>query len=146
MPGDTIRAEPASLLRRLISWFIDAVVVSAATAALLSLAAVAIGHRSLSEALVSISGPGVLLGLLLGFIYTALGALLFDGRTLGRLVAGIHLVDSSGLPPSPPKALLRACFSVLSLGFFLAGFWMALFDRHGQTLHDKLTRTFVVRF
>ncbi|RYZ38766.1 MAG: RDD family protein, partial [Myxococcaceae bacterium] len=25
------------------------------------------------------------------------------------------------------------------------GFWMALFDRRGQTLHDKLTSTFVVQ-
>ena len=35
--------------------------------------------------------------------------------------------------------------SLLSFALFLSGFWLALFDRHGQTLHDKLTKTFVVK-
>ena len=43
------------------------------------------------------------------------------------------------------RPLIRALFSFVSFGLCLSGFWLALFDRKGQTLHDKLTRTFVVR-
>jgi hypothetical protein len=41
--------------------------------------------------------------------------------------------------------VVRALLSLISAGAFLGGFWLAIFDRRGQTLHDKLTRTFVVR-
>jgi uncharacterized RDD family membrane protein YckC len=40
---------------------------------------------------------------------------------------------------------VRAALSLASFGLFLSGFWLALFDRRGQTLHDKLTSTFVVQ-
>jgi uncharacterized RDD family membrane protein YckC len=54
-------------------------------------------------------------------------------------------VDDSGAAPGPARALVRAALALVSFALFLAGFWLALFDRRGQTLHDKLTRTFVVR-
>ena len=60
-------------------------------------------------------------------------------------VLGLRLVDTHGLAPAPTRAIVRALLSVVSFGLFLGGFWMALFDRRGQTLHDKLTSTFVVQ-
>jgi uncharacterized RDD family membrane protein YckC len=67
------------------------------------------------------------------------------GQTLGRKLTGIQLVDRSGLPPLPTRAVIRAVLAGFSFLFFFAGYWLALFDRKGQTLHDKLTRTYVVR-
>ncbi|MCA2978043.1 MAG: RDD family protein, partial [Myxococcaceae bacterium] len=79
------------------------------------------------------------------FVYTTLFAFLWRGRTPGRLLLGIHLVDATGQAPHAGRALVRAALSLASFGLFLSGFWLALFDRKGQTLHDKLTSTFVVR-
>ncbi len=78
-------------------------------------------------------------------VYTALFAMLWSGRTPGRFVSGIRLVDRRGAPPGPVRALLRAVLAQLSWALLLGGFWWGLFDRRGQTLHDKLTRTFVVQ-
>ena len=77
--------------------------------------------------------------------YFTLFEAFWNGRTPGRRTFGIHLVDNSGHAPGPMRALTRAGLSLVSFALFLSGFWLALFDRHGQTLHDKLTRTFVVR-
>ncbi len=63
----------------------------------------------------------------------------------GRWLLGLRLVDTHGLAPAPARAIVRALLSVVSFGLFLGGFWMALFDRRGQTLHDKLTSTFVIQ-
>ena len=74
-----------------------------------------------------------------------LAAFLWNGRTLGRLLLGLRLVDTHGVAPAPGRAIVRAILASLSFVLFLGGFWMALFDRRGQTLHDKLTSTFVVQ-
>ena len=97
------------------------------------------------QQLISIAVPGLGLAAVLAFVYTTLFAVLWSGRTPGRRLMGIHLVDSTGQAPGPTRALIRAVLSLVSFGLFLSGFWLALFDRHGQTLHDKLTRTFVVK-
>jgi uncharacterized RDD family membrane protein YckC len=87
--------------------------------------------------------PGLALGVVLALVYTTYFGIL--GRTPGRMLAGLRLVDRTGFPPSPGRAAFRAVVSLFSFGFFLGGFWLALFDRRGQTLHDKLSSTFVVR-
>src|SRR5205085_10371467 len=89
--------------------------------------------------------PGAVLGAVLALAYCAAGAFLFQGRTLGRALLGIRLVDGTGLAPAPVRAVVRAVLASLSVVFCFAGFWWALFDRKGQTLHDKLTATYVVR-
>jgi uncharacterized RDD family membrane protein YckC len=43
------------------------------------------------------------------------------------------------------EALIRAALAVPSAAFGLAGFALALLDPRGQTLHDKLCGTVVVR-
>jgi uncharacterized RDD family membrane protein YckC len=93
----------------------------------------------------AVLAPCVALALVLGLVYTAAFALLWDGRTPGRRLLGIRLVDRTGLAPAPGRAIARAVLALVSFVPFLAGFWLALFDRRGQTLHDKLTQTFVVR-
>ena len=89
--------------------------------------------------------PGLILAVVIALAYAAAFAVLLNGRTFGRLMAGIRLVDARGLPPSPARAVIRALLSGVSFALFLGGFWLALFDRRGQTLHDKLTSTFLVR-
>ena len=144
---DVVTAEPAALWRRLGAWLTDLLFVGVIVLGMLVLALEVIAPRNLpaSSQLALVALPALGLGGILAFVYTALFAFLWDGRTPGRRLMGIHLVTATGHAPGPSRALLRAAFSLLSFGLFLSGFWLALFDRHGQTLHDKLTRTFVVK-
>ena len=89
--------------------------------------------------------PALILGVLLAVVYSTVFAFLWGGRSPGRWLFGIRLVDRRGVAPAPGRAAVRALLGVVSFALCLAGFWLSLFDRRGQTLHDKLTRTFVVR-
>jgi uncharacterized RDD family membrane protein YckC len=154
-----IHARPASLWRRLLSFTIDTAAIVGVAALYITVASSITGVKTPSSqgltlldsiaawmhALKSVLLPGVILMLVLAVTYCAVAAFLWNGRTLGRVVLGLRLVDTHGLAPAPTRAIVRALLSVVSFGLFLGGFWMALFDRRGQTLHDKLTSTFVVQ-
>lgn len=153
-----VHARPASLWRRLLAFTIDTGTIAAVAALYLMLASSVAGVQTpqtgLSgldalviqvRALQSVLVPGAVLVLLLSLVYCAVSAFLWNGRTLGRRLLGLRLVDTHGLAPAPGRAVVRAVLATLSFGLFLAGFWMALFDRRGQTLHDKLTSTYVVQ-
>lgn len=154
-----VKARPAAVWQRITAFVVDGTLVGSVLALYLALAAALVGPRGIATTqLTGIDGlmarvhqlhsvlvPCVALGLVLGFAYTAAFALLWNGRTPGRLLLGIRLVDRTGLAPAPGRAIARAVLSLVSFVPFLAGFWLALFDRRGQTLHDKLTETFVVR-
>lgn len=154
-----VHARPASLWRRLLSFTIDtAALVGVASLYILLASSIAGVKKPSSQgltpldsiaawmhALKSVLLPGIILLLVLATVYCAVAAFLWNGRTLGRLLLGLRLVDTHGLAPAPSRAIVRALLSVVSFGLFLGGFWMALFDRRGQTLHDKLTSTFVVQ-
>jgi len=155
---DEVRARPAALWRRLCSFAIDGAAIGAVAFAYLMAASAIAGLQSSSSApdgldgfvakmrtLESILVPGFFLLLVLAVVYCAVAAFLWDGRTLGRRMLGLQLVDSHGFAPAPGRAVVRALLSGVSFCLFLGGFWLALFDRRGQTLHDKLTSTFVVQ-
>lgn len=159
-PGvQEIHARPASLWRRLLSFGIDTAAIVGVAALYITLASSITGVKAPSSqglteldtlaawmhALQSVLVPGFFLLLVLALVYCAVAAFLWNGRTLGRLVLGLRLVDTHGLAPAPGRAIVRAMLSAVSFGLFLGGFWMALFDKRGQTLHDKLTSTFVVQ-
>ncbi|MFP2964388.1 RDD family protein, partial [Myxococcus sp. 1LA] len=153
-----VRARPASLWRRLLSFTIDTAAIAGVAALYITLASSVTGLKTPDAGLRGMDAfvawlrafhtillPGFFLVLILALVYCAVAAFLWNGRTLGRLVLGLRLVDTHGLAPAPGRAILRALLASLSFVFFLGGFWMALFDRRGQTLHDKLTSTFVVQ-
>lgn len=145
--SDTVTAEPAALWRRVGAWLTDLLFVGVLVLIFLTIAMAVIAPKNLTplQQLIAIAVPGAALAGILAFVYTTLFAFLWNGRTPGRRLMGICLVDSTGHAPGPARALVRAVLSLVSFGLFLSGFWLALFDRHGQTLHDKLTRTFVVK-
>ncbi len=156
--GPGLDARPAPLWRRLGAGALDLCVVGSVVALFLIAATRVSGVKVPAtklggldalmlemHALQSVLLPALILGGLLAMVYTAVFAFLWEGRTPGRRLFGIRLVDGSGLAPAPARAVVRALLSALSFGLFLGGFWLALFDRRGQTLHDKLTSTFVVR-
>lgn len=153
-----IHARPAALWRRAIALTVDAVAILLVLALYLLIAlAIAgkpVGQTHLTgldawmvraQSIQTVLVPGLLLAGVLAVAYSGAFGFLCDGRTPGRLLARIQLVDRSGLAPAPARAILRAFLAVLSFAIFLGGFWLALVDRRGQTLHDKLTRTFLVQ-
>jgi uncharacterized RDD family membrane protein YckC len=153
-----IHARPASLWRRAGATLIDTLLLGLVLVGFLSLASSVAGTAPKSDASTgleklalhfhawqSVLVPGAILALVLGVAYAAVFSLLWSGRTPGRAIFGIRLVDSTGLSPGPIRAVIRALLAVVSFVALCAGFWLALFDRRGQTLHDKLTSTFVVR-
>lgn len=156
--SDEVHARPASLWRRALATTIDALILCALIAGYMFAAASVAGIHSLPEKAFGLDAivqvlqawskilvPGAVLAVVLGFVYSALFAFVWNGCSPGRKLAGIRLVDARGRAPSPARAVLRAALSLLSLALLLAGFWLALFDRHGQTLHDKLARTWWVQ-
>lgn len=153
-----VHARPAALWRRLLSFTIDTAAIAGVAALYITLASSVTGLKTPEAGLTGLDAfvatlralhtillPGFFLVLVLALVYCAVAAFLWNGRTLGRRLLGLRLVDTHGLAPAPGRAIVRALLSSVSFVFFLGGFWMALFDRRGQTLHDKLTSTFVVQ-
>jgi resuscitation-promoting factor RpfA len=159
LPVREVRARPASLWRRAGALLLDSAIVFGVLALFLELAMLVVppphvrgtqlpGLDGLVARLHTVDAvlpPAVVLGALLAVVYSSVFAFLWGGRSPGRWLFGICLVDKRGQAPAPGRALARALLSLFSFALFLAGFWLSLFDRRGQTLHDKLTRTFVVR-
>lgn len=157
-PENEVHARPAALWRRLLAFAVDSAFIVGVAALYLLLASTVTGTKKPDPGLVGVDAffgwlqafksvllPGTVLMGVLALVYCAVFAFLWNGRTLGRRLLGLRLVDTHGVPPAPTRAVVRALLSTVSFGLFLGGFWMALFDRRGQTLHDKLTSTFVVQ-
>ncbi|HZH02175.1 MAG TPA: RDD family protein, partial [Myxococcaceae bacterium] len=89
-------------------------------------------------------GPALILTALIAAAYSVAFSVMWDGKTPGRRLMGLKLVDLSGTAPTPARAVTRAVLSWVSVGAFLSGYWLLLFDRRRQSLHDKLTQTFIV--
>lgn len=135
-----------SLWRRLGAALLDVGLISSLVTLFL---AVAIGiiapkHMTWGQQLQLLTLPAAALAGVLGLVYTLLFSVLWGGSTLGARIVGIELVNAQGQRPTPGRALSHALLSFVSSALFMAGFWLALFDQHGQTLHDKLSQTFVV--
>lgn len=135
-----LRARPAALWRRLVASAVDGAVVLTVGALYLALAHLVTGRSRLDGVLL----PALALMLLVAGVYAAVGSL-WGGRTLGLHLVGIRLVDGRGQTPDPMRALVRTLLGGVSAALLGGGFWLALVDRRGQTLHDKLTSTFLVQ-
>lgn len=153
-----LHARPAPWWRRVIAFTVDALAVGAVLALYLLLATAIAGRPATTTHLTGLDAwvarihaiehlviPGLALAAVLSIAYSAAFGFLWDGRTLGRRLMGIRLVDRSGLAPVPARAILRSVLAIFSFAIFLGGFWLAFFDRKRQTLHDKLTSTYLVQ-
>lgn len=149
-------APAVSLHARLLAWSVDLALV-----ALCSAAHVAVATALLDPAVLAPRGSGsadywldLLLSHRLAFLWVALAAMLalayswlfatLGGRTPGMALAGLRLQSVRGGAPTPAVAFARAAWAIPSAALGLVGFALALFDRRGQTLHDKLAGTLVV--
>lgn len=77
------------------------------------------------------------------FVYTA-SQLAASGRTLGKALLGLRVVEADGSELGPRRAALRTVVFPLSFVLFGAGFLVGLVRRDRRELHDLLARTAVV--
>lgn len=89
----------------------------------------------------------IVIAFLVQWGYGALCEWRFAGRTLGKRLNGLVVVDASGLRLSFAQAAVRNLLRVVDLlpGFYLLGAVCCMFDRHGRRLGDLAARTVVVR-
>lgn len=154
---EVFRASPAPFFKRAAAWLVDALFIGLVLALYLKIAQALMTHPppptsetgldllvNRADAYQGVLKYGLLLGVTVGFVYSALFHAM-GGRTPGKRLLGIRLVDRSGRAPTLTRCVVRAGLSVLSFALLLLGFFYAGFDRRRQALHDKLTATFVVR-
>jgi uncharacterized RDD family membrane protein YckC len=67
------------------------------------------------------------------------------GQTLGMKTWGVRVEHEDGRNLTWFSSLLRFSVALVSWSCAGAGFWWALFDKHGRTWHDILSKTRLVR-
>ncbi len=68
------------------------------------------------------------------------------GQSVGKLLAGIRIVDISGAQPSLKRIVLRQTVGYLLTSATLGlGFLLAAANRSGRSLHDLLAHTVVIQ-
>lgn len=67
------------------------------------------------------------------------------GKTLGKAVLGIKVVNKQGKNPEISEVLKREVLGKILSSLFLGiGYLWALFDKKNQALHDKIAKTYVI--
>jgi uncharacterized RDD family membrane protein YckC len=133
----------ASFVQRLGGFLVDRVLLSVA-GAFLSPVFVGTVERPLSDDGWYFSPRQALFGLLLEVLYFTLTEGSASGQSLGKRLLRIRVVDfETGERIDYRRALGRSIGKILSgIPFALGYLWM-LWDRDGQTWHDKLAHTTV---
>lgn len=67
------------------------------------------------------------------------------GQTPGKMIAGIKVIKTNGSNATYATGLVREIGEFLSLILLTLGYWLVLFDKQRQGLHDKLAGTLVVK-
>lgn len=148
--GPGRRGEPAGLVTRGAAYVIDAMVIvvllSVVTFAIESLQTIVSSYDTAVElpwraggGLITVTAVTVLV---VGTTYFTLGWWLF-GRTVGKLVLGVRVVNARGQRPGFRQSLVRAFGYLLSSVFLLGFLWIGLTPRR-RGWHDHLARTWVV--
>jgi len=131
----------APLSKRIISFFVDDVVVSLLFVVIFYDQIVLLGSP---EALELFLQRNVWVLLVLKVVYHTFFTA-YNGMTLGKYLAKIRAVSmENGELLSYPRSLLRAVVRILDEMFFYMGFLPAFFTPMRQTLHDRISGCVVV--
>lgn len=131
---------PAGLARRLAALVYDALLLAGVLLIFTVVIWVARGGREVPPGTLWFQAALVgVAGVFLAWFWT------HGGQTVGMLAWKLRVVRRDGAPLGWPDAGLRFAAALISLAPFGLGYLWALVDRGGCTLHDRLSRTRVVR-
>ena len=83
--------------------------------------------------------------LVVGFLYLTV-SVAFTGRTIGMKLFSLRVVDArTGLIPTGSQSAGRSLVYLLSLASAGIALMYTFIDREKQTVHDRFTRTAVIR-
>ena len=141
--------------RRLVAYSIDQIILYFVSMLLLLIGLLALGVRGdmMSNVLNSediTQGMGSILLLYLASLFLA--AITYftwfhgiGGRTPGKMLLGLRVIQASGEPMTPGIAFLRWVGYLISGPVFCLGFLWIAFDGRKQGWHDKIAATLVIR-
>ncbi len=107
-------------------------------------------HNSSNNTTSHVSVAAPIVQVLIVILYGAFFCGSSRGQTIGMMAVGVRAVDrDNGQPIGFARALGRGAFEylmfiIVGIGWVLDMLWPA-WDRRHQTLHDKVTRTIVVK-
>jgi uncharacterized RDD family membrane protein YckC len=133
---------PAQALERAQAAAVDVVLLGA-----LSFLVVYFASRSAHVPIEGLRPSWPYLAVYLGFL-ALVYAVYFTGttgQTLGKLIYGLRVVDTSGRPPGYLRAAGRAALGALGVALAGLGLLPVLFDPARRAFHDRVLRTRVVR-
>lgn len=67
------------------------------------------------------------------------------GQTLGMRAWKIRVINKDGSNINIPQGIIRCLIAPFSLGLLGLGYLWCLFDKEGQTVHDKLSKSVVIQ-
>jgi len=139
--GPANMEDNASLGTRIVASLLDLVVVGFLTLPVAAVIELQDGNWHQLKIIALMAGIAAVAMFLYSTVTTAL-----TGRTLGMRLLSLRAVDvRTGLIPTGNQSAGRALFYVLTLATLGVGL-LAVFARgEGKTIHDRLTRTAVVR-
>jgi uncharacterized RDD family membrane protein YckC len=142
--------------RRSCAMFIDKVILHFVTLFLFLIGLLALGRKGNILELVLDPSGDITQGIgIVGLLYLAASLLAgltyftwfhgIGGRTPGKMLLDLRVVQASGDPMTPGLAFLRWVGYLISAPVFCLGFLWVAFDSRKQGWHDKLAATLVVR-
>jgi uncharacterized RDD family membrane protein YckC len=136
-------------VRRACAFFIDLVVLSLLSVLLFfsSYVAYQVGLAAYDRTVLDDPVPLLRMALWGYLLLAAAYFVLFhglDGRTIGKWLLGLRVVDRNQEPITYSQALVRLIGYLLS-AFFGLGFLWIMFNRRKRGWHDLLARTWVIR-
>lgn len=135
--GVTLPLRPAGVVPRAAAWFIDAFIRLCMFGAMSGLLA-ALGAAGTGIALLDL--------FLIYWFYMVLFEGLNRGRTPGKMMMGLRVVNANGLPVTWLPSLVRNLLRTVDMLPFLYGFGLTsmLLDREFRRLGDRVAGTLVV--
>jgi uncharacterized RDD family membrane protein YckC len=131
----------APIFLRLLSGITDLMVVCLLSAPFLALTEL----TSLQWRNPRVIGFGAGIFLVVSFLYLTV-SIAFTGRTIGKKLFSLRVVDArTGLIPTGSQSAGRALVYILSIASAGVALMYTFIDRERHTVHDRFTRTAVIR-
>ena len=134
----------AGFWKRAVAIFIDSIVLAMVMFVIMFTIGFFVGGMmSDPESVAKVSNFGMLINVVVVWLYFAMQESGEEQATIGKRVLGIYVTDKEGKRLSFPQATIRYFSKYLST-VLMIGFIMAAFTKNKQGLHDLIADTLVV--